>query len=315
VINKFEGLVACIDVGSNSLGLIVANYDPSSTKLKIFFRKTLTTRLAELIPAQGILFPAGLKLIQEELESFVKICHSYQIIPSQIKGVATEASRRCKGEAEIFFSLIKQKIGINIEIIPPQIESHLCAIALALTPVFVSDKQNKVYFDLGGASTEIRSNDHKHFLSAPFGSVIIQSSINTNSLGPNYIQDCFSQCEIFVKDSFVICSYGAINLLMQMLDQSSDLNEVSQHARKIICNEEFTQKLRTLRDSIHSSPETINKFRFLGNRSHSILGAINIFYEFLRVTSPRAIICSDYGLAEGLAMSGKLDLEQLTLIK
>ncbi|MDH4467839.1 MAG: hypothetical protein QE271_07260 [Bacteriovoracaceae bacterium] len=310
--------VAAIDIGSNSITLIIASRSILSTGFVTEYKKVVTTGLAATLPTKGVLSTDALRLIFETISEFKEICKKFHIPPTEIKAVATAAARIGFQEAQNFFDSLKSKLNIQVHIITPHAEILLAMRALSLMPLLPSmqiQSQSLSYFDLGGASTEIASRGTPpQIMSIPYGGLVISSLIEKNSFSIADLQTHIYGCVDFVADSTVLCTYGSINLFFQMMGVGPLVSEISQHG----CSLNTFAILKFLKQVMqqnYTPHQFLDHYPFIGFRSRSILGAMILFKEFLEIGKPRDVICTDFGVADGLLSYDVNDLEQFTLIE
>ena len=141
-------LRAVIDVGSNSLLLLVSEYDGKTWNP--VHESTFVTALGKGTKTTQLLSPDGisatlkaLKIQFEEAKSFN--CHS-------IRAMATMAARIAKNTPE-FLDLARSQ-GTPVEVLPGDEEARLGFLAIVNDPTFATNQVLSV-IDVGGHSTEL----------------------------------------------------------------------------------------------------------------------------------------------------------------
>lgn len=157
--------VAVIDIGSNSIRLLVAVYD--GKRVIPLERQLITTRLGRGVAENNMLDETSMRDTLSALEHFKKKARNLEC--DIILALATSAVREAENGRD-FLHIIKEKTGIDVEIISGEKEACLSfkgAIAgLGLEgPVLV--------IDIGGGSTELCLGDNTAFKSTslPMGAV------------------------------------------------------------------------------------------------------------------------------------------------
>ncbi|MGB0257242.1 MAG: Ppx/GppA phosphatase family protein, partial [Coraliomargarita sp.] len=139
--------VAVIDVGSNSIKLLVAKAGNSSDSIETVFAETIETRISagisrELPSLTEEAMDAGLKTIQD----LVHLAHDYQ--PSAIRIVATSAVRDAINGMD-FIESVTQTTGIPMQVLSGTEEATLIGKGLACDPQ-IAGVHRFLQMDLGG---------------------------------------------------------------------------------------------------------------------------------------------------------------------
>ena len=138
---------AAIDLGSNSCRLTIADNNG-----KIIFKNNFATKLGEGLFASGKLSPDSFVRAENAFTSFRSELDKYEVSSNCVRAIATAACRMASNSGDLQ-TLIKEKTGINLEIIDEKEEAELNLIG---GMKHVLDKSKYVVlYDLGGASTEI----------------------------------------------------------------------------------------------------------------------------------------------------------------
>jgi len=156
---------AVIDIGSNSVRLLIADYDRKHVLAKE--RQLITTRLGRGVAENGMLDEISMRDTLSALKSFKKKAHEKKC--DKILAFATSAVREAKNGRD-FLHIMKEETGIEAEIISGDREAALsfkgARAGLGLEgPVLV--------IDIGGGSTELCLGDDTAFksISLPMGAV------------------------------------------------------------------------------------------------------------------------------------------------
>ncbi|CAM5189886.1 Exopolyphosphatase/guanosine-5'-triphosphate,3'-diphosphate pyrophosphatase OS=Ureibacillus acetophenoni OX=614649 GN=SAMN05877842_101291 PE=4 SV=1 [Ureibacillus acetophenoni] len=97
---------AIIDIGSNTIRLVLYSYDKNEG-LREFGNLKTVARLRSYIESDGEMSEAGIQLLSNTLTAFKKVIDDYEI--TDIKAVATAAIRQAKNKNKII-SRIKKKL-------------------------------------------------------------------------------------------------------------------------------------------------------------------------------------------------------------
>ncbi len=141
--------VAAIDVGTNSIRLVVGETDPL-TKFRVIEDMKETTRLGSGVFDKGRIGEEASEASARAIERMKEVALSCRV--DRIRAVATSAVREAANRAE-FLSLVERRTGIRIEVIDPEHEARLAFSSVANT--FELDDRRVAIADIGGGSTEL----------------------------------------------------------------------------------------------------------------------------------------------------------------
>lgn len=163
--------IAAIDIGSNSIHLIIAEARPGE-RLRLIEREKDTVRLAAGLTETHHLTEEKIKAAVATLRRFTDLAHSHGV--TAVLAVATSAIREAWNR-EVFLQRVEQEIGLKVEVLPGVEEARLIALAVAE----VTDFEGKptLIVDVGGGSTEfiLTTGQAPHYLaSVKLGAVRLQ---------------------------------------------------------------------------------------------------------------------------------------------
>ena len=141
--------LAAIDVGSNSIRLLIATYDPSAGLVPIDEIKA-QPRLAQGLAATGRLDPAAMERALEALRRMADVCRRRGA--TQVVAVATAAVREAKNGAE-FVRRVRDDIGLPLRVITTEHEAQLSY--RSVRHHFRLDNTKALIADIGGGSLEL----------------------------------------------------------------------------------------------------------------------------------------------------------------
>ncbi len=151
--------IASIDIGSNTVRLLILEVD-ESLNFRVLTSRRVITRLGEGMDTYGELLEARMSETFSALSQFRQDCLDHGNPP--LRAVATSAVREASNGKQ-FVRLALQKTGIKIEIIPWEEEARL-----TLEGVFwkIPHKNRKsLIIDIGGGSTEFILSEGKDIAS------------------------------------------------------------------------------------------------------------------------------------------------------
>ncbi len=160
--------LAAIDIGSNSVRLIVA--EPlRGGNYRILDEEREATRLGRSLSSTGMLDPQAVELTLGALRRFSQIASGYQV--DELRTIATCAVREAINGPE-FCRRAKEEVGIDVEVISSDQEARLAFYSVQRA--FDLGGKNVVVADIGGGSTEIvmaSGNVIEYIASTPLGAV------------------------------------------------------------------------------------------------------------------------------------------------
>jgi Exopolyphosphatase len=140
--------VAAIDVGTNTVRLLIADYAGGRNFTSVF-HKEMITRLGEGFSSRGVLSPEAMDRTLEALRDFKKSITKRKT--NKIIAVATSVVRDAHNGKD-FIDKVREQTGIEITLISGDTEAKL-ACRGALLPVDC-EYDEAFIFDIGGGSTE-----------------------------------------------------------------------------------------------------------------------------------------------------------------
>ncbi|MBX3431973.1 MAG: Ppx/GppA family phosphatase [Pirellulales bacterium] len=141
--------LAAIDVGSNSIRLVVAEAQPGG-RYRVLDEDRETTRLARALANGGELDEESINLSVATLRRFKAIAEGLHA--GRMRAIATCAVREATNGAE-FCRRVEEEVGLPIEVISSHEEADL-AFASVRRRVDLAGK-NTLLADIGGGSTEL----------------------------------------------------------------------------------------------------------------------------------------------------------------
>jgi len=141
--------VAAIDVGTNSIRLVVGETDPL-TKFRVIEDMKETTRLGSGVYENGRIGEEATEASVRAIERMKEVALGCRV--DRIRAVATSAIREADNRGE-FLNFVERRTGIRLEVIDPEHEARLAFSSVANT--FELDDRRVAVVDIGGGSTEL----------------------------------------------------------------------------------------------------------------------------------------------------------------
>lgn len=171
---------AAVDIGSNSVRLLVADAAPREPLPQItrLVEERQVTRLGESVFRDGSISDKAMQEVAGVLAQMRETWEKYDVVGA--RAVATSATRDASNQAE-FIKRASEAIGLRVETISGQEEARL--IQLGALAVWPHPKQRVLIVDVGGGSAELIHAESGRLVSAfsrPLGAVRLQTAFLNN---------------------------------------------------------------------------------------------------------------------------------------
>jgi exopolyphosphatase / guanosine-5'-triphosphate,3'-diphosphate pyrophosphatase len=140
--------IAAIDMGTNSMRLLLCEYDKKDFKNKE--KHLIVTRLGQGLSARGVISQEAIERNMNALKIFKEKADLYDA--QEIIAIATSAVRDAENRDEFIYKA-KQITGIDIKVITGETEAELGIIGVASG--LSIETENILVIDIGGGSTEL----------------------------------------------------------------------------------------------------------------------------------------------------------------
>jgi exopolyphosphatase/guanosine-5'-triphosphate,3'-diphosphate pyrophosphatase len=174
-------ILAAIDLGTNSVHMVVVKINASLGSFTIIAREKDTVRLGDRHPTTGELTEEAINRTLDALQRCKDLAFSLKV--DHIIAVATSATREAPNGKE-FLERIESEIGIGVDLISGQEEAR--RIYLGVLSGIDFNGQPHVIIDIGGGSTELilaDSEDARFLSSTKIGAVrLTQDFIHTDPI-------------------------------------------------------------------------------------------------------------------------------------
>lgn len=140
--------IACIDIGSNSIKLVVVDA-AASNSFAVLAREKDVVRLGHDTLRQGQLSAAAIERATESIKRLRSIAEARGA--ERILAVATASVREARNAAQ-FIKEVQRKAGVSVEVLSPIEEARLIGLAAAQG---CAPNVSLINIDIGGGSTEI----------------------------------------------------------------------------------------------------------------------------------------------------------------
>ena len=167
-----ERRVAAIDIGTNSIHLLIAAINPALHSFSVVVAEKSTTRLGERDPNNGDLSAAAIE------RAFLTLRHCRDLAAShgveQIVTAATSAVREAPNGRE-FVQALQDQLGLTVDLVSGPEEARLIYLGV-LSGMTFGDRPHLI-LDIGGGSTELilaDGGDARVLTSTRIGAVRLQ---------------------------------------------------------------------------------------------------------------------------------------------
>lgn len=297
-IKKTDNIAAGIDIGSNSIRLLIAEVENNKIK-NIIYQEKATTRLATNIDKTSMLAEEPFNNSINVLTGFKKAIDKYNI--KNVVTVATSAVREAKNSSD--FINAARDIGIEISIISGDEEGMLEYMGVCSG---LNINTQPLILDVGGGSSEIiyKTNDNKiHTESHKIGVVKMADMFDFQSSDESRLEECRYYIKEFFKNVVIpdnietfITTAGTATTLAAI-----DMKMTEYDYKKVNGYKLHINTVKEILNKVYHTPfsERINITGMDKGREDLIIPGIIIILEILSKTSLEYITVSDFGLREG----------------
>ncbi len=187
-------VLAAIDIGTNSVHMVIVRIDPVLAAFTIIAREKDTVRLGERDPKTGNLSQHAMERAIAALKRCKDLATSINV--DHIIAVATSATREASNGYE-FLTRIETEVGLQVDLISGQEEAR--RIYLGVLSGMDFRNQPHIIIDIGGGSTEIilaDSQEPRFLSSTKIGAVrLTRDFIRTDPISPTE----FASLKAYVK--------------------------------------------------------------------------------------------------------------------
>ncbi|MBH8551885.1 Ppx/GppA family phosphatase [Nostocaceae cyanobacterium CENA357] len=174
---KQQRIIAAIDLGTNSLHMVVVKIDPTLPAFSIIAREKETVRLGDRNITTGELKPEIIEKAIAALRRFQEVAKTFNA--ETIVAVATSAVRESPNGRD-FLHRVDTELGLSVDLISGQEEAR--RIYLGVLSGMEFHNQPQMIIDIGGGSTELILGDchePRTLTSTKVGAVRLTSEIIT----------------------------------------------------------------------------------------------------------------------------------------
>jgi exopolyphosphatase/guanosine-5'-triphosphate,3'-diphosphate pyrophosphatase len=289
--------IGCIDIGSNAMRASIAHMDKKN-ELTIFKNYRYPLRLGEDVFSKGNLSTKKIKMTEAAILHAIEKFAKHNV--NKVKVCATSALRNSSNAAALI-NKVREKIGLEIELISGIREAHL--IHKAVSQVVDFRYKTGLLIDIGGGSTELTLVKGSRILASksfPLGTVRLLKLKDTDKI-ENMILRFSDQMKRFIK---MHTRNQKINICV---GTGGNLRRIGKLRTLLL---EKPSSIVTIKDIIslylivreHSIKDRIKKFDMDKNRADVIIPAMAIIEMLMIENNISEIELPRIGLKEGILL-------------
>jgi len=194
-----EEVVAFLDVGTNSVRMLVVRINPNRSYTVISEQKEMV-RLGEKEFQGGMLSEEAMERTVMVIKNFCDLSRTYGA--SEFVAMATSATREAVNRMELL-DRVKEAAGLELQIISGMEEARL--IYLGVSSGHHIGRKRTLFVDIGGGSTELAlgdQNDYSYLESLKVGAIRLTGMFVRKLEGP-VPEDALNRMRKYVKSSLV----------------------------------------------------------------------------------------------------------------
>lgn len=295
---------AIIDIGSNTIRLVLYEYDHNQGLYEFGNFKTVA-RLRTYILPNGKMSDEGIEVLSKTLTSFKEIIDDYGV--TDINAVATAAIRQAKNQKKIMDKMF-ELTGIKLHVLTEEEEAYFGFVAVAHS----MDTPSAITIDIGGGSTEITLYENKELkktFSFPFGTVSLKQKfvkgavINSSELEKlaDYVKNQLNSLDWIINKKLPIVAIGgSARNIAQVHQQKTDYPISSVHQYEIRYNEMNDLKFEL---AMMNFDQLKQQDGLSSDRADIIVPALQVFITLMEVVNSSVLQVSKKGLREGVIIN------------
>ena len=295
--------VGCIDIGTNSMRLLLANYkDDNITDRKKYVN---STRIGQGVDDKGFIKDSAIKIKIDALKEYKKICDENNC--DKVFCIGTSALRDAKNSDE-FIYLAKKEANIDVEIITGEDEAYLGFNGVLQG---IKEKENILVIDIGGGSTEFIFGDEcniKFSKSEDIGAVRMTERFLNASLSKDleiiemdkYINEKIDETVKTIKKYNInkVIGIGGTATSISAINQELEVYSMEKIHNSIITLDEVKKILHKIKNMTLNDKKRVKGLQ--EKRADIIVAGVEILYIIMKNLEIDSITVSEYDNLEGL---------------
>ncbi|MEN6610649.1 MAG: Ppx/GppA phosphatase family protein [Methanoregulaceae archaeon] len=305
-----EQVVAFIDIGTNSIRILVVRLNPNQS-YTILTRQKQVVRLGEGEFETDEISSDAMDRSVVVAKTFTELAKSFGA--SEFIAVATSATREAANQG-VFLSRLRHEAGLDVRVISGKEEARL--IYMGVASGLHLGENSGIFIDIGGGSTEIVIGDQRNYRlldSLKLGSIRTSNLFFAKDFTGTVSRELYQKMQKYVRNTIVHTTKKVRSEKFAMAFGSSgtilNLAEISQRVegKKEDAGGALTLTQRDLRKTIErlSSVSLEQRKKIPGinpDRADIILGGAAILDTLMEEFRIDRITVTPRGLQEGLLM-------------
>ncbi len=314
---EHQRIIAAIDLGTNSLHMVIVRIEPTLPSFSIIAREKETVRLGDRDLETGNLKPKIMERAIAALRRFQEVAKT--VNTETIIAVATSATREAPNGRD-FLQDVEVQLGLKVDLISGQEEAR--RIYLGVLSGMEFNNQPHTIIDIGGGSTEIilgDSHEERTLTSTKIGAVRLTSELITTD---PITKDEFDYLQAYIRGMLersteqVVANYP-FGESPRLVGTSGTIETIATiHAREHLGFVPST--LNGYQFPLRDLRELVNRLRCLNNiersaiaempekRSEVILAGALILQEAMTLLNAESITVCERSLREGVIVDWML---------
>jgi exopolyphosphatase / guanosine-5'-triphosphate,3'-diphosphate pyrophosphatase len=309
--------LAAIDIGTNSVHMVVVKIDPNLATFTIIAREKDTVRLGDYDPRTGNLTEEAIQRAIAALQRCKELAISFKV--DRIVAVATSATREAPN-GQAFLDRIQYELGLAVDLISGAEEAR--RIYLGVVSGMDFGDRSHLIIDIGGGSTELilaDAEDARYLSSTKVGAVRLSKQFITtdpiSSIEYQYLRSYirgmlerpvenirsqlkFNEKPRLVGTSGTIQTLAMMNILAKQGVEPNSLNGYQ------ISRQEVREWLKRL--SAMTYKERFDTPGVSDRRAEIILAGTLILHELMDLLSLDSVAVCERSLREGIIVDWML---------
>jgi exopolyphosphatase / guanosine-5'-triphosphate,3'-diphosphate pyrophosphatase len=292
---KREASVAVIDIGSNSVRLVV--YESMTRSLVSIFNEKTLCGLGREVQSTGLLAPDAVAKALTSLRRFRALCRVMKV--GRVYAIATAACRDASNGPD-FIAKAERICGVGIEILSGPREAKLSALGV------VSGIHNPdgIVGDLGGGSLElidVRGNRARRGVTLPLGSLaLLDASHKSLKRAERLVKEDLSGAAQLKaargRTFYAVGGTWRALARIHIIQSGYPLGVMHGYSLPAVDALDFVRRLRRL-----VSANMLANIEVVADARRPLLAYAALVLEYIiRVGKPKTIVFSTFGVREGL---------------
>jgi len=300
-----EERIGLIDIGSNTIRLVIFGFDKATGLNEILNIKT-PARLSQYLTKDNDMNNEGIQVLTEALSSFNKVATKFKV--DELHPIATAAIRQSNNQKDII-KKVKKDTGVEIKIVPEEDEAFYGYYAITHT----TDIEDGVSVDIGGGSTEVtlfKDKQLKEAHSFPFGVVSLKRQFfgdkdhNDKSAikgMEKFLSEQFDQLDWLKDQKVALVGVGGSARNVARIHQSEHSYPIGGVHNYTMSDKDIEEVFDLIRKS--SRDELTNLDGLSRDRVDIILPSVSVFKTLYKKIDATQFTFSRKGIREGYIMN------------